>query len=92
MNEQRKDHSHTPLPAPESTDVRMHSPSAEKRLHTPDSHPSKMLASPPSAPKRAQDEKAQGGAVAAALATAATPHRPTPPPPKLPPTDARRLR
>ena len=39
----------------------MHSPSAEKRLHTPDSHPSKMLASPPSAPKRAQDEKAQGG-------------------------------
>ena len=61
MNEQRKDHSHTPLPAPESTDVRMHSPSAEKRLHTPDSHPSKMLASPPRAPKRAQDEKAQGG-------------------------------
>ena len=46
---------------PESTDVRMHSPSAEKRLHTPDSHPSKMLASTPSAPKRAQDEKAQGG-------------------------------
>ena len=39
----------------------MHSPSAEKRLHTPDPHPSKMLASPPSAPKRAQDEKAQGG-------------------------------
>jgi len=59
-----------PPPAPKSADVRMRSPSAEKRLHTPDSRPSKTPATPPSAPKT---KRRKPGAVAAALAAAATP-------------------